>query len=649
MKRGQFLLGITLAMLTGIAGCGGSGPSSSASGPSLQSGAPITPRQRIAAINAVNAEMVRLMRANHPRPCQALATFIQRRTEFSAALGYADRVSATFRDGRKLHITANFRDLEERAPTLDTRDTLAPTELPNGKATWLSAQSGEEFDAHPAVMGKLRTMLAQGGYVPAGTYPISVESLKSIGTPAVLYLHTHGGAFGNTNEWFMATDSMVTEAFESRYNADLAAGRIVYTLGFFRRNLWNTVGSRGRYAIGSKFVTAYWRLAPNALVVLNACNSGGASAAPFRSALLAKGAGAVVGWNGNVTTGGYPILVRLFDRLLGANLDAPPSPKNRPFNIEAVIAHMRSKGLISDPNNPSTSLVVTYGSRNFANLRPWIKYLETLPNNKVDLIGQFGSVPGKVTVGGRELPATWGAEKISLTVPENVVGDVVVNVNDHKSNPRQLIQWTGLIKTQIRIFNGDIPQDAFDQKVDYRLTLRADGHLVRQAVDGVGANATHVKAKFSATNASVAGYAVTGFVKVDNQIVRTWFGSGSFRHITASPTGNLPPGTFAAIGLVAPKERRLQLLFFPCLDRVSTFRLGTTTYTTHLSGLNYNTFDSKPGDPDGIALFLTMGANFDIAARTWTWNSPGTAHKAQWAPMPANPKKNPNQVLDELP
>jgi len=96
------------------------------------------------------------------------------------------------------------------------------------------------------------------------------------------------------------------------------------------------------YGITSKFVTWYWHdFAQNAVVFVDACGGGGAFAAPFRNAIIAKKASVYFGWTKPVFSDAASLVAKfMFDRLMGANVSAPketPPSVLSPTQISTVI------------------------------------------------------------------------------------------------------------------------------------------------------------------------------------------------------------------------------------------------------------------------------------------------------------------------
>lgn len=599
-------------------------------------------------MDRVQTEFNRLGRANTPRIMDALAAFVRRQPEFTATTvtNSVDTLGVRFRDGRRFLVTANFNVVDPPSRGFDEDEPVRAgfaTNLPGGRNARFMAQpvgKSGEFTGHGPTLQALQRMATAGGYTVSGIALLTIDQLKAIGPVGILYVHAHGGSFGRVGEWYLLTESMVSDASEAANRADLDDGSIIYTRSFTQR-LRNWVidnDMRGYYAVGPGFIRKHVRLAPNALVYVNACNSGSASAKPFRDALIAKGAGAVMGFNGNTTAGSYPIAQRFFSRLLGDNTVAPQTPPNRPHNVATVMTYLKEKGLDKDPQNASP-LIVQYGTPGFGNLRPWIQYIETEPGNKVVLNGEFGNTPGVVRIAGRTYAATWGEKVIRLVAPPGIVGPVEVEARGLKSNQRPLVQWKGTFTSTIYI-DGPTPTVPSSREIiRYNLVMRGDGYMVRNKPDETPPAKL---VKFAATTDSTARYDVDGYFLDDQgRIVRVWFGNNTIPPATTGVIGDQPPiGFFAANGYVNAKDRRLELFVHPSLQQFLTFRYGNLTYRKILGGFHLSLWDRAIGAREGAGMFLPFASatSLNVNARTKPrWIGPGTWHEVKWTAFTASP------------
>ena len=182
--------------------------------------------------------------------------------------------------------------------------------------------------AHPAA-----TRFGSGGSATRGSRCCG----RSPATGTSTSTRTEGGASGRRTipvrgYFSLQSSTLVTPGTEAlpEIAADFAAGRLTYfTAPNFDQVVDPATGNLvddedTRYGITGEFVKAYWHLAPDSIVFLNACWSAYTSdpegPQDFIDACWAANAGVYFGWDEKATPGTCYKTVRYFtDRLIGAN------------------------------------------------------------------------------------------------------------------------------------------------------------------------------------------------------------------------------------------------------------------------------------------------------------------------------------------
>lgn len=450
------------------------------------SGSPLTPAERIAAIAATEGQAEALTAAGLAGDAlnAALLDWLEQQPAYDAAGidSLTSSVWAQFRDGRLL-IIANNRDpapvsdslIAETAaahaapPAIGVIAAAEATELPAVDRVRLLHSFGPDFDQVQAPIEDIGAWLEAGGYeVAAGQEgDARVETLRNVSGDGLFYLNTHGGK-GRTRSgqqiYAVQSSSLVDEAKDAfpDFADDLANDRLVYMTArnggttLFGIADWDT-----RYAITYKFVERYMSFGQNSIVFLNVCHSAASHADidSFIFAMHQKGAGVYLGWSKTVSADAGFQAVRYFvDRLLGANEYRPENPKQRPFAWPEVLEDMQTKGLASDP---SGALLVARPQSNTGPgaglLNPSIAWMwVNTASDQLTINGLFGERPaadGVVTIDDGSGPVAlaiidWTPTAITTSLPRTgagSVGDVVVRVRTHDSNPRRLSRWTGTL------------------------------------------------------------------------------------------------------------------------------------------------------------------------------------------------------------
>ncbi len=444
----------------------------------------------------------------------------------------------------------------------------AGEELPLSVQARLIETLGSHFA--PAT-STIRTMLTANGYLTATPTSGTVGGLKLVGGDGVLYYDGHGGAgYFNTamtdSAYGLWTSTEVTQANLPSYSADFTARRLCL--------MCQTVDIIGtdtlrelHYGITPKFVTWYWHdFGQNAMVFIDACGGGGAFAAPFRNAIIAKKASVYFGWTKPVYSDAASLVAKfMFDRLMGANVAAPKeSPPQRPFSYVDVYGDLANRGLTVHPSTDGATTTFTYfnGTGTFGLLAPSISFMSVQEElgEQLYINGIFGSDPGadgRVMVGGTPLIVTsWLPTEIHCDLPRDgggSEGPVTVEVSGdygglsplvyRKSNVVNLTSW--------RIpFHYEHHEGGANILVDMNLHIRADIHAHREVIHEAPVNLVGVPFHHALDSygSFAASGSATGCETDGCCITSTWSGGGEMP-VPENATGAT---TFLAIGGIDP-------------------------------------------------------------------------------------------------
>ncbi|HEX6068984.1 MAG TPA: hypothetical protein VFZ18_04155, partial [Longimicrobiaceae bacterium] len=553
LTRGPF----RLALLALLAACGEGGGASPIEpeepGPGPVDGE-ITETERSAAFQALDARIAQLQKQSLPREAfnAALAAWLGERPEFeSAGVAELSSVWAVFRDGRVL-VVANNRDpvppsdsVASSSPGLSPAISraLSPggaaaraeaTALPEPRRVRLLHSLGTGFTGQAPIDDMARWFRDAGYEVAAGAEgDASVDVLRTVSGDAFFYLNTHGArADLKTGEsyYVVGTSTVRTPRTDSiaDIRADLASHRLVYL--YAPNGVTAPDGTQvwdERYAITHKFVDQYMRFGRNGIVFLNVCGSTYPSPTvqAFMDAVKRKGAGVYVGWSHTVNADPAYRGVRYFvDRLLGANEYRPENPEQRPFAWQAVLEEMQRKGLDTDPVSGAklTASVGAAGGRVVGPLAPSIRQVGANQwNDELVIVGAFGedTVPDRrVTIagGGGETEMTikeWTPEMITVELPRTGAGsrgDVVVEVDGVRSNPRKLMAWTGTLVYTVR------DMGSLTHRIEMDLDVRLDPASFRMKPGEEPMEPVPVPFFSSANRLSEARYTASGGYVVTN-------------------------------------------------------------------------------------------------------------------------------------
>lgn len=455
-----------LAAIALLPGCGGGGPSGGSGG--TGGAGMISPDQRAAVLTAIKTKFDALRGLDVVTANNQMVTFLQSRPEIAAAGTIDESVWARFTDGRMLAIeNDNLEAQQSKAqPVAPASATRAFSQLPKGTTVRLLDTLDAAHGWTPDITHPLQSMLVRAGYtvsVEQGTLD-DYRRASSADGESVLYSSTHGGYSvyeGGTSDGVFHVWTATPATFPDdlvlnpAIRDDFFADRILPVLATW--DITEGTTSEWHWAITDRFVSKYMKFVPHqSLWYMDACNLG--RALSFQAQCFRNGLSVFAGWSAPVkSTDTATTALQLFDRLAGANAYQPENPPQRPFDLQATVDYLKSKGLthVGLPTIPGlfiggADLKITYDQQNassneFGLLAPTISVMTMLGSDLV-ISGEFGDTPGTVTVGGAEVPSDWGRSTITAHLPDDpnkpgFAGDVVVSVNGIKSNVAQLTTW----------------------------------------------------------------------------------------------------------------------------------------------------------------------------------------------------------------
>jgi len=568
------LMSVVALVLSLSASCGGSGGGSPSPQGGTDGGESLTPQQRKAALDSLEA-LVTALPAGAAGNTNRLVQSIRAMPQFADAGSSEDgTVWGLLKNGMiALVVPIAPPDANPSTPTVDAPQSAAsPLRARNlGGVPLVTVPASERFrlfnglgsyfsDTDPRP--EIESMLVANGY-SGKSEEATLEALRTVKGDGIFYIRTHGGeaSVHRDNSTFdfygLWTSSEVldplVEEQDSSLVADLLQNRVVYML--FRNDFWNQPGrpfleKNRHYGITRKFVAEYMSFADHSLVYVDACN--GATFPQFRASF--KNASVFVAWDERTTMGAMRDTARyVFDRLLGANRFAPESPKQRPFEYAALkrdpkFGPGKKYGYSTsvEPSDGKTPIIANLDfhplAGQFGLLAPSLYGVEVdEEKDELVLTGLFGPDPGRdgtVTVGGVALAVSeWSADGLTIKAPlprsgAGASGNVVVTVRGHHSNTRQLLAWNGTF-----LYTSQGP-GSLTQRFELDLLMRADPHDVR---DDPGQPPHPPFVRSFATNLDAAArFEASGTHSYSSDpctVTVTWTGSGSIpatREITAA-------------------------------------------------------------------------------------------------------------------
>ncbi len=428
LTRRDLLRWISLTAASSVVGCGGGGDASDPVAPEPGPGpgpivvdptepkaafskdgkgvpgTPVTPAQRAAALDALNAQLNRLYDSTRgiASPAGALAWLEQQDAYQTIGFSATGNVYAVFTDGRALIVGTNTR-IDANGVSDGPPRTAAAFDAANRKRTLAatrassvkSAQALTDFEAGiPSKQFRyLNTWFDYGSDWPAGVWcrsgvsamsdisqagqhlvdfgyqPIggtdafsgdavanTVEALKNVKGDGVFFWTTHGGTLdpgGNIIQGLMTGTEAYRSTVEDTYKDEFAEGTLIYYTGVLCMAplACNTRGSGTHYtrlAITPKFIRKYgWSFGPHSLVFVNACAS---ATGAMKQAFLDAGASVYMGWTKPVRLWAMcGAALDFFSLALGLNENggdtrgAEIEPFQRPYDWGAVMDHLHSR------------------------------------------------------------------------------------------------------------------------------------------------------------------------------------------------------------------------------------------------------------------------------------------------------------------
>lgn len=216
------------------------------------------------------------------------------------------------------------------------------------------------------------------------------------------------------------------------------------------------------YAVTGAFIRKYFRFAPHSLVLLDACYG----AHPLLAgAFIDAGAGAVGSWDHESGKASATCMLKVFDRLLGGNREAPVSfPPERPFALPVIRMWMQMFSYDFDPS-PKYANQATDNARLIWRLHPAkpalilrpavMRILHEFvgidePFTKYLIEGDFGYDPGpskrQVLWGGQPMNVLHWTQNGGIVIRPPLsppTGNIQVVINQHwKSNETPMTEWT---------------------------------------------------------------------------------------------------------------------------------------------------------------------------------------------------------------
>lgn len=402
---------------------------------------------------------------------QAVADFMAAHPDYEKAGASAKDGTAwgLLRDGVMHVVYANRSPAPVTSadiPMPPDRKNVGDPEVPGATKAHVMHALTQQFEPQTAVTRMRGYLKSRGWSVWQGADgDANVRTLAQVKGDGFFYVNAHGGSARNylappgpVDAWIytILTSQFADGVPDQAIAASLSTGpRLVYGTAFNGYTI-RVAGvdvplSARYYGITQHFVSDFMQFESDSVVFINVCGSADAGmAAAFHSA----GAAVYLGWDGLVTVEGaaFTSAPYFVDRMVGANQHEPKeSPPQRPFPYDLVLADMDRKGLKRD----SSSGAVLVASRKADSVHPpifapSIRYVAVDElDDLLTLTGEFGSRPGKVTVGGVELvvaaadwtPTEIKAQRLPFSGPGSS-GDVIVEVNGVRSNARQLTKWT---------------------------------------------------------------------------------------------------------------------------------------------------------------------------------------------------------------
>jgi hypothetical protein len=621
--------------------------------------------RRVATLAAVEDEARRVAAQQQSTIDQltAIAAFMASRSDYVATDVDAETLSATgvFRDGRLHVISLNY--MPPPPAHAGVRTALAAgagAEIPRSPHARLFHAFGTSFPTQSSIDNAKLYLHGRGWQIrPGQEGDARVSKLREMSGDGFFYINTHAGRISAGVDLLREPDGKLYSLGSStpahtpleknpEFADDLAAHRLVY----FTAPTGNTIIHNGnpvtevdtRYGITRYFVEKYWRFADNAVVMVNACFSSRND--EFIFTILQKGAGVYLGWSDTITPAVVNSSLEYFtDRSVGANTYQPEHPFQRPFSYDLVLADMAAKGLDTDP---SSGAKLRARARQVAPpaLAPSIRTLVVSEfDGEIKLLGGFGSVQGKVTVG--EAPVaikSWSPDTIVCDLPltgAGSSGDVQVEIDGVRSNRRQLTEWKMSLHYKWTDALG-APHLLFDGTATLR--WRADVGAVR---DKPGVAPADVVRTMTTTRES--SLPLTGSGSTGGDCPATLSGTGTFKSPNQQPrpplvmVGLLKPDTSALTGALGLEFGAMEPPFWLEGSAMCGGRSRVAAVFGLLEGQESFAHTQEEGSQEFLfpALKLQFTSAFVLKRRDYRAPElPGALHVTWSDVMPASPPRD---------
>lgn len=410
-----------------------------------------------------------------------LLAYVQTLPNVKAATLQEGSITVTLTDD-SFFLIVNNRASGTRAASLHPRSPSRGIgqEFPSAKSVVLMDPLGGGFDnASP----DLQSMFdAQGAGYSTSVVDPTLQNLRHLGTPGILYFNTHGGAAIRQRDGALSFGMWSTTpvpADETQYDAQTKAWfeadePYIFPMLGVQRSLPNDIHVFKNWAITPRFVREYWTTLPaNSLVHLDVC----LGERPEMTAALRNICSAYLLWSGLVNN--LDVSRYFYDRLLGANVHQAETPPQRPFDLLPVWSDISKQG---KNRSGTATLNIHFGaSGSLGTFKPSIRSVSVdEEKGELTILGIFGPRTGdeQVTVDGSQRTIlAWDATgSIKVSIPPSGAGSagaVKVIVQGHESNARMLTEW------KFRIHHTDSDLGTLHETVDLDLHFRADVATIR--------------------------------------------------------------------------------------------------------------------------------------------------------------------------
>ncbi len=499
---------LMVALAATMSGCAGesSGPDDIDEG---GSSGPLTDERRIATLREVINRIPALTGSDANARRQEMLAVLRGRPEFEEVGEDEDgSLWARFTDGRLFVIIANrdaLTQAEVDSIVADLDLTSAPASPaglaaaslpgpPNGLPKSENARFylGGEPPGYPTVIPWLQQIVKSRGYViTPGAGIGTIDDLKNVSGDGIFYWTSHGGPGrrrDGSRGYGIASATQISVLNDIRYKQDWDSLRLVYTTRVTRNFLpsWGVNDSLpAYYAITAEFVRRYMSFEKDSFIYLGACSAMSPANIELAQAFADKG-GVVAGWTSSFSSGkDAQTAMYVFDRLLGANLYRPESPRQRPFDYVSIKANMAPYDEESIGTAAGIPVISEFtflpGSNGISGLlAPSIQHMfMNEETGRLVLAGKFGSEMGRAEVDGVARPVRrWSEDTVEIDIPvtgNGSAGNVVVYSRNRRSNARPLTDWRGDFFWTFAPGQGSL---RFDGVI--RVHFRADVHTFRE-------------------------------------------------------------------------------------------------------------------------------------------------------------------------